>query len=353
MPSPVEEVQALRTRRTTTVALALAVLLLASSLPASAAPTVSSKRAEAERVKAQVETLDQKVEAAAEDYNEARTRYTEVSAKVKRTRAHLDKVRKRIGVLQTHLSTRMEGMYRSGPLSFVEVLLGARDFEQFSSTWDMLKDMNQDDAAAVEELKTARAEAEAAERKLKADQGEARKALGVMTDRKRSIEAQLASRKSMLRGLEGEIVALQRAERQAAVRRASTRKQKSYSSLWDWGNPKRAPRSEVVQIAMRYLGAPYRWGAAGPNAFDCSGFTMFVYAQVGVRLPHSSRAQISCGERVSRANLQPGDLVFFGSPIHHVGIYVGGGRYIHAPHSGDVVSIDALDRRDYAGACRP
>ncbi|MDH4139710.1 MAG: NlpC/P60 family protein [Coriobacteriia bacterium] len=104
---------------------------------------------------------------------------------------------------------------------------------------------------------------------------------------------------------------------------------------------------------MRYLGAPYRWGASGPNAFDCSGFTMFVYSQVGVSLPHSSRAQLGCGERVSRSDLQPGDLVFFGSPIHHVGIYVGGGNYIHAPHTGAVVRIDPLSRGDYSGACRP
>jgi len=79
---------------------------------------------------------------------------------------------------------------------------------------------------------------------------------------------------------------------------------------------------------------------------------MFVYRQVGVSLPHSSRAQISSGERVSRADLAPGDLVFFGSPIHHVGIYVGGGMMIHSPHSGSSVRIDPL-HSDYSGACRP
>ena len=105
---------------------------------------------------------------------------------------------------------------------------------------------------------------------------------------------------------------------------------------------------------MKYLGCPYQWAASGPRRFDCSGFTMFVYAQVGVSLPHSSRAQINCGQRVSKANLQPGDLVFFGSPIHHVGLYIGGGNMIHAPHTGDVVSIDPIGYSgDYAGACRP
>jgi cell wall-associated NlpC family hydrolase len=81
---------------------------------------------------------------------------------------------------------------------------------------------------------------------------------------------------------------------------------------------------------------------------------MWVYRQVGVGLPHSSRAQYNVGQRVSRANLKPGDLVFFGrSRIHHVGIYVGGNQYIHAPSTGDVVKVSSLNRTDYVGAVRP
>jgi len=108
-----------------------------------------------------------------------------------------------------------------------------------------------------------------------------------------------------------------------------------------------------MSIARRYLGAPYRWAASGPNSFDCSGFTMFVYRQVGVSLPHSSRAQIHYGQRVSRGDLKPGDLVFFGSPIHHVGIYAGNNTYIHAPRTGDVVRFSSMNRSGYAGATRP
>ncbi len=81
---------------------------------------------------------------------------------------------------------------------------------------------------------------------------------------------------------------------------------------------------------------------------------MWAYRQVGISLPHYAAAQINRGRRVSRSELRPGDLVFFGSPIHHVGMYVGGGDYIHAPRTGDVVKISSLSGRgDYAGACRP
>lgn len=109
----------------------------------------------------------------------------------------------------------------------------------------------------------------------------------------------------------------------------------------------------AVASAYEQLGKPYVWGAAGPSSFDCSGLTMFVWEMAGVFLPHSSQAQYGSGMHVSQSSLQPGDLVFYGSPIHHVGIYVGGGKMISAPHTGDVVRVQAALRADYVGAVRP
>jgi peptidoglycan DL-endopeptidase CwlO len=111
-----------------------------------------------------------------------------------------------------------------------------------------------------------------------------------------------------------------------------------------------APPSQyggVVGIAMQYLGVPYVWGGSSPSGFDCSGFVMYVYAQVGVSLPHYTGAQWSYGVPVSRSDLEPGDLVFFDG-LGHVGIYVGGGQFIHAPQTGDVVKISSLDDGFYA-----
>lgn len=108
----------------------------------------------------------------------------------------------------------------------------------------------------------------------------------------------------------------------------------------------------VVRAAHQQLGKRYVWAADGPDTFDCSGLTMYVWAKAGVSLPHSSRAQFREGTRVSQSQLRPGDLVFFGSPIHHVGIFIGGGQYIAAPQTGDVVRIKSMARRDYTGAVR-
>lgn len=110
--------------------------------------------------------------------------------------------------------------------------------------------------------------------------------------------------------------------------------------------------STAVRVAMDQLGKPYVWAADGPNSFDCSGLMMYAWARAGVSLPHSSRAQYEQGRHVGRSELQPGDLVFFGSPIHHVGMYIGGGSYVAAPQTGDVVSVRDMGRGDYTGAIR-
>ena len=112
----------------------------------------------------------------------------------------------------------------------------------------------------------------------------------------------------------------------------------------------------AVQFARRLLGVPYRWGGDSPSGgFDCSGFVRYVYGHFGRSLPHSSYADFDLGRRVSRGSLRPGDLVFFDG-VGHVGMYVGGGRFIHAPHTGTSVQVTRLDepwyRSSYDGARR-
>jgi peptidoglycan DL-endopeptidase CwlO len=111
--------------------------------------------------------------------------------------------------------------------------------------------------------------------------------------------------------------------------------------------------ARVVAYALSKVGDAYVWGAAGPSAYDCSGLTMRAYQQVGISLPHSSSAQWSSGRRISVGNLQPGDLVFYYSPVHHVGIYIGGGMIVNAENPGVGVTITGLYSMPYDGAVRP
>ncbi|MDQ0973333.1 cell wall-associated NlpC family hydrolase [Neobacillus niacini] len=113
-----------------------------------------------------------------------------------------------------------------------------------------------------------------------------------------------------------------------------------------------ATANAVIANAKQYLGVPYVWGGSTPSGFDCSGFVSYVYRSVGISLPRTSSAQQNVGTRISLNQLQPGDLVFKGMPAYHVGIYIGGGQYIHAPQTGDVVKIAPFNPSKFSTASR-
>ena len=342
-----------RIPRLLAASVALTLALTMSPVVVLAAPTTAAKRAQAVAIKAKIDALQTKAEIATEDWDQAKIEYDVVHGKVTKLTAKLAANTARTDVLQTSLNTRADAMYRSGPLGLLEVLFGAASFEDFATTWDLLNAMNKQEADSVVQLKALRAEAIAVRAELKPAEAASKKVYDVMAARRSSILHDEAAAKALLKGVEKEIAALEAADRARRAADARAQGGGGGGTGWNWGDPARAPRAGVVAIALKYLGHRYVWGASGPNTFDCSGFTMFVYAQVGVRLPHHSGSQIAYGARVSRSNLQPGDLVFFYSPIHHVGIYIGDGKMVHAPHSGDVVSIDPIDGRGFVGGARP
>jgi cell wall-associated NlpC family hydrolase len=174
------------------------------------------------------------------------------------------------------------------------------------------------------------------------------------------VEGRLAAERSLYGSVKSQLqtmIAQQQAAQAAAARRArAAAEAQSFAPTGSFGvgDPTGGAIpgdrfSNVVGIAMQYLGVPYVWGGASPSGFDCSGLVMYVYAQVGISLPHYTVAQWDYPNAVSvpRGDLQPGDLVFFAG-LGHVGIYVGNGQFIHAPHTGDVVRIDSLSEGWYA-----
>jgi cell wall-associated NlpC family hydrolase len=335
--------------------LLLAVALLVPAMPAAAAPSKAQKMAQARAVKGQIDSLNNSLSIADENYNEAESRYITLVSQTRSAQRRVTKATKRIGVLQLHLGTRASDMYRAGPLGFLDVLLGSKSFDELATMWDVLKDLNRDDANAVAQMKVAKAEYTAAHTELVAKKAQSAHEVAVKQGIKSHYRSMLSDRQSKLRGIQSEIKAIQAAE-DAAAAAASRRSWASGGGGGGGGNypaPTIPAHGNVVTYARSRLGCPYVWAASGPGAFDCSGLTMWCYRQIGISLPHSSRAQINVGQRVSRSNLQAGDLVFFGSPIHHVGMYIGGGMMIEAPYTGARVRIAGAFRSDYAGACRP
>jgi cell wall-associated NlpC family hydrolase len=309
--------------------------------------------AQARSVKSQIDSLNTQIEIANENYNEAASKHAVLVAQVRAAARREAKARKRIRVLQRHLGTRASDMYRTGPLGFLDVLLGAKSFDELSTTWDILKDLNKDDSKAIGEMKVAKAEATAAHREFATKERAAAKQQAIKAAQTASYKRMKADKASKLSGIESEIRAIENAEEAAARAAARSNPGGGGNGGGNWPNPTIPAHGSVVTYAKSRLGLPYVWAASGPRSFDCSGLTMWCYRQIGISLPHSSRAQINVGQRVSRANIQPGDLVFFGSPIHHVGMYVGGGMMIHAPNSGSVVKYSPAFRGDYVGASRP
>jgi cell wall-associated NlpC family hydrolase len=361
-----------RQASTLLVILTASVLLLVGS--ASADPTqIQSKKQQAQDVLAQIQLIDGQLERAVERYNLANLRLGRIEADLRSNGRQLVVARTSLKNANLHLSKRLVSIYTSGgSASAMEVLLGAESLSDLVDRLETIERVGSQDNRVVRDVRRFRAEVKARKIRLERARAEQRQVVATRADERRSIEGQLASRQQMLSSIRSEIAQLQaaeqrRQERLAAEARARLAQQRtaasqtqsqpaaavsdSVSSAPDISaSIPAAPDSRyggVVGIAMQYLGVPYRWGGADPSGFDCSGFIMYVYSQMGVSLPHHAASQYGIGVPVSREQLQAGDLVFFNG-LGHAGIYVGGDAFIHAPHTGDVVKISSLSDSWYA-----
>jgi cell wall-associated NlpC family hydrolase len=359
------------------------IALVTAAVPIAAATTafgdpISDKRAEAQRVAARLEALEQQAEILAEQYNDARLALEDVQHKVAAVKARVAATNAALEKRRADVASYAVNAYVMGDQggSATDVLASSDGNEVGRREgYTSAAIGNREDL--LDRLHTAKVEAEIQTTALHEAEQAAEAAKAKVDAKRRAAQAAVGEQQQIVNRVKGELGRLLAAEQRrraaaaaararAAARRAAAQAparvavdQPSAPVDSPSGPPVADPpvgegAGAAIAAARSVLGVRYTWGGASPSTgFDCSGLVMWAWQHGGRSLPHSSAAQYSSTQHISMSALQPGDLVFYGSPIHHVALYIGGGQIIHAPHTGSYVQITSVYYwSDVAGAGR-
>jgi cell wall-associated NlpC family hydrolase len=317
--------------------------------PSPSAPTTSAQ------AMAQLRAFNEQFEKVTEQYNDARILLGKRTAQAKTASAKATAAARAVTQYKGRIKQLVTSESRSDPFGTFGAMLSSASPGEFVSQASIIDVVSSRRAAVLTAASKASAAATKASQDAKAAQAAAAKLTHDLSAKRTQLAKQAAQSKAMFDRLSTSERQSFVASQAAPVDRASreeTRPDPSESAP-TVNVPASGGAATAVAAARSKLGSAYVWAAAGPSTFDCSGLTMWAWAQAGVSLPHSSSMQYSSGSRVSVSSLQPGDLVFYGQPIHHVALYVGGGQVIHAPQTGDVVRYASVDMMPIVGAVRP
>lgn len=370
-------------RRVTTIACALAVALAA---PAVAAPTQAMAVTSAElqtqldEAKKTLDDLGSQVASAGESLNDTIYELQQTEERIASVRADIDARTKELEADRAQLAERVSSDYKTGGVSFLSLLVNSATFEDFVNNVYYADKISQSDSEAIAAVNDAKAELERQEQELVDLQSQQEQLKAQQESQKAELEERQAKQKAYVDDLDEQVKQKIEEERQAelerqrqeaeaaraaaeaAAREAAERASVAAPSAPSGGGTSSgsassaSARSAIVNAAYSQLGVPYVYGAYSPgSALDCSGFTKYCYSAAGINIPHSASGQCGMARSVSRANLQPGDLVFWIGGVsgsasgNHVGLYIGNDQIIHA--NGTRVVLDSLSgRRAYTCA---
>jgi len=360
-----------------------AVVLVAALATLSAAGTagadqISAKKAEAALAEKQLNELYAREDRAVEAYDRAHAKLAAVKHAILTNGIQLKAAKKNLAQARAQLAQLVVSAYKGGDPDAAMYVLAAQSFTDLVDRVDVLNRTSHDESAILHRVTVAEREVATRQALLKKQRVQARKLVKQAAAAKREAAALISSQQAKISQLHSQInqligernarLARAAAARRAAAAAAAAAAQNPAPTTTTTTAPVSSPTSgapappanslgeQAVQIAMGELGVPYVWGGASPSGFDCSGLTMWVYAQLGIHLDHYTVSQFNAGPHVAESDLAPGDLVFFEPGIGHVGIYIGNGEFIHAPHTGTVVQISSLSdswyEAEYQGATR-
>ncbi len=343
--------RSIRTALAVVCASVVAVGLLPSTGSAQPKPTLA-------QVQKQISALNSQAETAQETYNTDQVAVAAAQKVLNQINARMAKSEAALSAAQASIGRLASAAYRSGGVDQTLQLLLADNPTQFLNQASALDGVSRRQGEVLRTV--AGAQNRLAQDKLAAAQelgqiqalrDNAAKALQQVRAKQHAVQALFNSLSAAQQAQIRASQAAAAAARRAAARAAAGNRPSRHGGHQSYGGSGIGGR--VVAYALAQLGDSYVFGATGMSSWDCSGLTMRAYGSVGISLPHSSRSQFSSGRHVSKSQLQPGDLVFFYSPIHHVGIYIGGGMIVHAANPSDGVLTASLDSMPFSGAVRP
>jgi peptidoglycan hydrolase CwlO-like protein len=327
-------------------ALTLSVIMNGTVLasPSSTNSQISEIQKQKQDLETKVEKSDNQITEMMKQIDGNKKSIEKITSDIKATGQELTSAENSIKGQQDIFNKRIRAMYIHGTDSYLGVILESDSLSDFISKMDTIKKIVGFDEKIINDLKEKK---DTIAKKKEALNNENNKLLALKADNEKqlaSFNSTRSEQKNLIASLDTKEQALKDADDQSQVEKYS-----ASSPTLSRGASSSA--SAIVAYASTFQGVPYAWGGNGPSSFDCAGFTCYVFAHFGISLERVADQQQQQGTSVSRDELQPGDLVFFGSPAHHVGIYVGDGCMIHAPHTGDVVKISPL-HSDFSGGRR-
>lgn len=366
------------------------------------AETAAEKQAEADAVRNQLVGLQADLETAGENYYAALDEQESAQRSMEEQQVKIDETTEEIEGLQDRLSTRARSMYRSGSTTFIDFLLGASSFAEFTQNWELLNQINANDADLVDQTKAAREQLQAAKDEFARQEQIAAQKAAECKQIHDEVQVKVQNATELMNSLDDEARALLEQEQAAAAAAAAAQAQAEAEAAAaaggngggndggyqgggsndsgnqggdtggstgggsSWGGGSGSGGSTIVypggggsagdnsaaySYACSRIGCPYVWGAEGPDSFDCSGLVTWAYRQLGIELPHQSESQMACATRVvSVSEARPGDVLW---RYGHVGIAggYGGTPYVHAPTFGACVrNTDSLSWSNFTNA---